>query len=266
MPDPTIFMTLRGDAPVWAVAAVHGDVDRLYDLHRGLYGRLRKGDRIIYLGNYLGRGAAARETLDQLLLFRRSLMANRGFFADDIVYLRGAQEEMWQKLLQLQFAPNPTQVLQWMIDQGVGATVASYGASVHDGLTAARQGIIALTRWTSGLRERLRACDGHNALLGTLRHAADTGSRRLLFVSAGVDVSRPLSAQGDRFWWGAAGFAELREPYGDFRRVVRGYDPSHAGPQAGTAIVSLDAGCGFGGPLVAARFDGDGEVTDAIQA
>ena len=36
----------------------------------------------------------------------------RGTFLGDIVFLRGSQEEMWQKLLELQFAPNPREVLR----------------------------------------------------------------------------------------------------------------------------------------------------------
>ena len=36
-----------------------------------------------------------------------------------VAYLRGAQEEMWAKLLQLQFATDPRQVLGWMLSHGV---------------------------------------------------------------------------------------------------------------------------------------------------
>lgn len=35
-----------------------------------------------------------------------------------------------------------------------------------------------------------------------LRHAAFTDERGLLFVHASIDPSRPLTAQGDAFWWG----------------------------------------------------------------
>ena len=41
-------------------------------------------------------------------------------FPIDIVYLRGQQEEMWHRMLQIQFAPNPKEVLPWMLQQGVG--------------------------------------------------------------------------------------------------------------------------------------------------
>lgn len=46
------------------------------------------------------------------------VLAVLAVLADDLVYLRGGQEEIWQKMLQLPFAPNPMQVLEWMLGQG----------------------------------------------------------------------------------------------------------------------------------------------------
>ena len=36
----------------------------------------------------------------------------------EIVFLRGAQEEMFSKLLQLQIAPNPVEIINWMLNMG----------------------------------------------------------------------------------------------------------------------------------------------------
>ena len=47
-----------------------------------------------------------------------------------------------------------------------------------------------------------------------------------MFVNRGVDVSRPLSAQNDCFWWGYHNFSKLEKPYGSFVKIVRGYEPS----------------------------------------
>src|SRR5690242_7169626 len=104
------FADLGHPRRIWAVGAVHGEVDRLAALHADLIRRFTPGDRLVYTGNMIGRGAAAVETLDELLSFRRALIAMPGMLASDVVYLRGSQEEMWQKLLQLQFAPNPAEV------------------------------------------------------------------------------------------------------------------------------------------------------------
>ena len=44
-----------------------------------------------------------------------------------------------------------------------------------------------------------------------------------LFVNRGVDISRPLSAQNDCFWWGYQNFSKIDKPYFSFKRIVRGY-------------------------------------------
>ena len=45
---------------------------------------------------------------------------------EDIVFLRGAQEEMFSKLLQLQIAPNPSEIIDWIFSHGVDQTLLSY--------------------------------------------------------------------------------------------------------------------------------------------
>ncbi len=255
---------------VWAVSSIHGEVEALNRLHREMIPRLQHGDRLVYLGNLIGRGPAVTATLDALLRFRSLFMARPDAFACDVVHLRGSQEEMWQKLLQLQFATDPRAVLQWMLDQGVAATLEAYGLSPTEGLREAAAGPRQLTRWTSALRQRIQEHPGHWQLLGSLRRAAYSqphgdAARGLLFVNAGLDPDRPLEAQKDSFWWGAPGFAELTRPYGGYRRVVRGFCPKHPGLQVGDFTATLDAGCGFGGPLLAACFTEEGEVVERLE-
>ncbi len=52
----------------------------------------------------------------------------------------------------------------------------------------------------------------------------------------------------------------MGRPYDGFRRVIRGADPRHSGIVIGDAMTSIDAGCGFGGPLMAGYFDPAGEL------
>lgn len=266
MSDRDKFAVLRRCRRIWTVAAIHGEAARLEALHQALEQRFQAGDRLVYLGNYLGRGPAVTRTMDGLLAFRRALIARPGVFATDVAYLRGSQEEMWQKLLQLQFAPNPREVLDWMLAQGVGATLSAYGGEASQGASCAREGALALTKWTSGLRAAMQAHPGHYLLMSALRRAAYTDDGALLFVHAGLDPGRPLSAQSDSLWWGMGGFARLAEPYGSFTKVVRGFDRSHPGIEAGNYTLTVDAGCGFGGPLVGACLDPRGEVVDLIEA
>jgi serine/threonine protein phosphatase 1 len=263
--ETNIFAALRGGGRVWAIAAVHGEHARLRAMHARLADELRPGDQLVYLGGYLGYGQQVRETVDELLLFRRAFIAQPGVEIDDIVYLRGAQEEMWQKLLQLQFAPNPAEVLQWMAGHGAAATIAAYGGSMEEALLTARDGILALTRWTGTLRQNMRAYDGHTQLMSVLKHAAYTEDGALLFTHAGLDPSRPLSAQLDAFWWGSGGFATMASPYAGFRLVVRGADRRGGGVSVGPFTATLDGGCGRGGPLTAACFATDGTLLQMLE-
>jgi hypothetical protein len=275
--DPRKFAELGRPRRIWAIGAIHGEVDRLAALHDDLGQRFQPGDRLVYLGNYGGRGPHVRATLDELLAFRRALLSIRGVIVTDLAYLRGTQEEMWQKLLQLQFAPNPGEVLGWMLAQGIDATLHAYGGDPAQGLAAARDGAVALTRWTNQLRAAQRAAPGHDALATALRRAAYTApalpppgelpfhTGPVLFVHSGIDPSRPLAAQGDSFWWGGAGFARLAEPYAGYAKLVRGFDPARGGLQVTPHTVTLDSGCGFGGRLSAGCFDASGELLELVE-
>jgi serine/threonine protein phosphatase 1 len=260
------FAPLRRAQRVWAVAAIHGESSRLASLHAALAPRFGEGDRLVYLGNYLGRGPDVLGTVDELLRFRRELIARPRMFASDIVYLRGSQEEMWQKLQQLQFAINPREVLEWMLSHGVGATLAAYGGDAQKAIHVAREGAIGIARWTNALRAGVAAHPGHQSLLSILKRAAYTDDGALLFVHAGVDASRPLAAQGDALWWGTSNFGHWQAPYEGFRLVVRGYDHAHGGMTRGPFTLTIDDRCGFGGNLVAACLNLEGEVLEWIEA
>lgn len=259
------FARIRGARRIWAVASVHGESRRLARVHDRIVERFQPGDRIVYLGNYLGYGEAVAATIDELLDFRCRILASRNAFACDVMFLRGAQEEIWQKLLQLQFAANPGEVLNWMVRAGVEATVKAYGGELRHGFAATRDGPRTITRWTSGLRTAMNAVPGHTTLFSSLRHAAFTDDNCLLFVHAGVYARRPLASQGDAFWWGGDDILELSGRFEGFRRVVRGFDRDRRGLVESEYAASVDAGCGRGGPLIAVCFDAGGAVVDRCE-
>jgi serine/threonine protein phosphatase 1 len=256
------FARLRGARRVWAIAAINGGAQRLVRLHDTISDRFQEGDRVVYLGNYVGYGDAVLATIDELLDFRRRVLGRRRGFVCDVVFLRGAQEEMWQKLLQLQFAPNPGEVLQWMVRAGMEATVRAYGGDLRQGFAATRDGPRTITRWTGSLRSAMNANLGHIALFSALHHAAFTEEQSLLFVHAAIDPSRPLAAQGDAFWWGCNDILKLSNSFEGFRRVVRGIDREERGFVERDFAVSLDGGPGR---LVAACFDARGEVLELVE-
>ncbi len=263
--DSDIYGRLVRARRVWAVGAIHGDAHRVVALHSRLAPRLAAGDRLVYLGNYLGYGPAPALTLDALILFRRLFLARRNAFLGDIVFLRGSQEEIWQKLLELQFAPDPRELLPWMLEHGVEATLVSYGIDSRQGLAACREGVLAVTRWTASIRAAIDARSGHRPFLSALRRAAFTDDGKLLFVHAGVDPSKPLDLQGDMFWWCDKDILRFTAPFAGYARVVRGIDRQHAGLVEAPYAVSIDAGCGFGGTLLAVCFAPDGTVVERIE-
>ena len=253
---------------VWAVAALNGDVPALSAMHDHLLRRVEPGDRIVYLGNYGGAGGSMVDVIDELLAFRRYLLAQPGFLASDIVYLRGARDEMWQKLLQIQFAPNPRDVLAWMMRQGIEPVLTSYGANAQEAYSATRDSSLTMTRWTNRLREAIRQRPGHEKFMTVLRRAAFTelsAGHASLFVHSGLDPDRPIGAQKDSFWWNYSGFRRLTDVYEGFTRVVRGADPEGGGVHIGDLTASLDGGAGSGGKLVAAMLDRTGTVRELIQ-
>jgi serine/threonine protein phosphatase 1 len=264
--DSEPFGRLKRARRVWAVACVHGEAQRLAALHQRLAERLLPGDRLVYLGDYLGYGADAASVVDLMLDFRRAVLAQRDMFLGDIVLLRGSQEEMWQKLLELQFAPNPREVLPWMLEHGVAQTLASYGVDAQAGVAACREGVMAITRWTGLVRAAVAARPGHRQLLGALRRAAFTDEGGVLFVNASIDPGKPLELQRDVFWWGGGDILALDAPFAGFRRVVCGYHRRRAGLVETPFAVSLDAGCGLGGVLVAACFAPDGSLVERLEA
>ena len=260
------FAELRGARRIWAVGSVHGEARRLARVHDLIGARFSAGDRLVYLGNYLGHGEDVAATIDELLDFRRRVLGRPQGFACDVIYLRGAQEEMWQKLLQLQFAPTPQELLAWMVRAGVEATVRAYGGDLRQGFAATRDGPRTITRWTGSLRAAMNAAEGHSTLFAALRHAAHTGAGGLLFVHAGIDPRRALTEQGDTFWWSASDILDLEAPFADFRRVIRGFDRDRRGLVESQFGVSVDAGAGRGGRLQVACFAADGSIVDSCEA
>ena len=245
---------------------MHGEARRLARVHDLIGARFAAGDRLVYLGNYLGYGVDVAATIDELLDFRRRVLGRAQGFACDVAYLRGAQEEMWQKLLQLQFAPTPGDLLAWMVRAGVEATVRAYGGDLRQGFAATRDGPRTITRWTSSLRAAMNAAEGHSTLFAALRHAAYTDETGLLFVHAGVDPRRALMHQGDAFWWAPVDILEMEAPFASFRRVVRGFDRDRRGIVETRFGVSVDGGAGRGGRLHAACFAADGSLVDSCEA
>jgi hypothetical protein len=132
----------------------------------------------------------------------------------------------------------------------------------------ARAGSVAITRWTNQLRLLQRMAPGHEQLFFSMKRAAyalqQPDQRRLLFVPSGFDPSRRLEDQGDALWWTTAPFRVSGRAQGLYNRIVRGFDSVNTGPVLQDAAVTLDAGCGRGGPLLCGSFTPNGTLAEIV--
>lgn len=254
---------------IWAIAAIHGDVERLATLHDHLASRFSVRDRLVYLGNYLGAESQTnKETMDELLAFRSALLCRSGLEPSDIVYVRGPAEEAWQRLLRLQFAPVPSQALERALASGVEAYLRIYGISVNDTKSVARAGSMAITRWTNQIRALQRNTAGHEAMMCVMRRAAYTAQpidqKRLLFVPAGFDATRALEDQAEALWWTSVPFRVTGRAQNSYSRIVRGFNSVNNGATLDEPAITLDGGCGRGGPLICGCFTPAGKLVELI--
>ena len=257
---------LRNAKRIWSVGAIHGDLAALQKIHKGLVSKFRRGDKIVYLGNYFGNSDQNKETFDELLMTRRRIMSlPEVFMPEDFVYLRGAREEMFFKLLQLQYAPNPVEVMDWLLGHGIAHTLKAYGEDEYAARSIVRQGTVALTKWTNGIRRKIQLCAGHVELTNCLKRACMTDDGNLLFVHASIDPSRPLTMQKDQFWWDNGQFNSLTQNFSEFVKVIRGYDHANKGINLNNDYTAtIDGGCGRGGKLHTICFDLNGQLVDEI--
>ena len=268
------FTNLGHPNRIWAVSAIHGELEKLQAMHEKIYEHFAPGDRLVYTGNYFcGKSARPMETMEELLAFRRAILAKPGVLAEDVVYLRGIQEELWRTLLQLQMSLNARQAVEWVSNNHpeLDGLLRIYGSSLEDAGRVSREGIMNITRWSLQMQNNVRLHAGHEKFFTVLRRAAFTENRHsndnnILFVHAGIDTQKPLLEQEDQFWWASKNFNLLETPVQPFRAVIRGYDPEQGGVHIGKFSLSLDGGCGHGGKLICARLSNTGDVLEMIAA
>ena len=217
------FQEFKNTDRIWAVGSLHSSIESFQSIKKYILFNFKQGDKLIFLGNLIGFRDKSKEIISEVLSLRFDLMAKFKLNHEDIVFLRGAQEEMFSKLLQLQIAPNPSEIIEWIFSHGVDQTLISYNFDPEQFRIIASQGTIQINKLTSKLNQQISKTSGHKEFFSNLKHAAYSESKEVLFVNRGVDLSRPLSAQNDCFWWGYQNFSLINKPYNTFKRIVRGY-------------------------------------------
>jgi len=260
------FIEIKNCNRIWAIGSIHGNLAGVKKIHEHILKQFNREDKLIYLGNVIGVGENSSKTISEIINFRLKLMATFKLDSNDIIFLRGAQEEMWSKLLELQISPNPREILLWMFEHGVDKTLISYNIDEKEILEISELGTILVSKYTTKIKNLIDSFKGHNEYYSNLFHAAFPETKKILFVNRGVDISRPLSAQNDCFWWGYHGISTIKNPYYTFKRIVRGYDPKKLGPKYDSIVCSLYKGSGFGDLVIAGLFEKSGEILDLFEA
>jgi hypothetical protein len=261
------FIALGQPARIWAIGCIYGDAARLALLHDHLLDHVMPGDRVVYLGGYasMTQGLAA---VDEILLFRRTLLMLPGMEASDFVYLRGRTEEAWQRLFRIPFAREPERELERLFDDGADLYLTGYGMTIAEAQGIVRSGVPTMTRWTGKLRQHVRQFPGHEQLSTTMRRAAHTSSpggtpRGVLLVPGGFDPAKTLGEQGEALWSGVHGFGKIINECQGFGRIVRGFDPAGLGLDLRKVTLTLDSKEGRGA-LLAACLDAQGKILDVL--
>ena len=153
MDNTSNFVEFKKFNKIWAVGSIHSNLNSFNSIKKYILNNFKSEDKLIFLGNIIGLGDSSKETLSSVIDLRFKLMSKFKLKPESVVFLRGAQEEMFSKLLQLQLAPNPFEIVEWLFEHGVNKTIKSYGFSEDDVKNIASSGTIKISKWTSKLKK-----------------------------------------------------------------------------------------------------------------
>ena len=84
---------------IWAIGSIHSNLHSFEKIKNHILKNFSKNDKIIFLGNIIGVGEFAKETLSSVIDMRLKIMSKFLLNSKDIIFLRGAQEEMFLKVI-----------------------------------------------------------------------------------------------------------------------------------------------------------------------
>jgi serine/threonine protein phosphatase 1 len=227
----------------YAIGDVHGCVDLLAAMLNAIEERAKNEQNeagppiVVFLGDYVDRGANSAGVLDLLLSARPSNCERR--------YLRGNHEQAM-----ISFMDNPVANKRWVL-LGGAETMMSYGIT-PPGLASASD-----EDWAgaaAALKDKVPPV--HLEFLAGLERYIELGG--YVFVHAGVDSGIALADQPDEvLYWSRAQFIADKRPFSHV--VVHGHTPTQR-PFRDKRRIGVDTGAYASGTLTAARFEGE-EVT-----
>lgn len=224
-------------APIYAIGDIHGQLGQLETALSRIERDGGPDSQIVFLGDYIDRGAHSREVIDLLV---EGLATGRNW-----VPLLGNHDRMFAMFME-DYPRHDSQFLvgyHWL-DQRIGGmeTLRSYGVEVSDGDRLYQVHQRARAAVPSNHVEFLRNC--------SYFHQRD----ELLFVHAGIRPGVQLEDQSkdDLIWIRGEFLNETNEhPW----LVVHGHTPVRKAEHWGNRI-NLDSGAGVGRAITAAVFEG----------
>ena len=172
------FIEFKKCERIWAIGSIHGNLHGIRNIHKYISDKFIQNDKLIYLGNVIGVGESSTKVINEINKFRLFLMAKYTMDPESIIFLRGAQEEMLSKLLELQTSPNPQQILLWMFSHGVDKTLLSYDLDSKEILKISDMNTFMISRWTTKLKNQISLFSGHNEYYANLSHAAFADTKK----------------------------------------------------------------------------------------
>ena len=184
-------------ARVIALGDIHGCFDKLMSLWKKL--KVTDNDLVIFLGDYIDRGAQVAETLKWILEQSKK---------ENFIFLRGNHEQMLLDVFQ-----NRMDKLTWLFNGGQ-ATLRALSKLKSEDKTFIERFITFL--------ENL-----------PLSYSIEIGERTFFFVHAGVDSRTPLDEQREYFLLWAR--AEFFDTYDGEAVIISGHSPVQAFKKFGVA-------------------------------
>jgi serine/threonine protein phosphatase 1 len=233
--DPSRKPRLPDGLRIYAVSDVHGCANLLQNVFAAIDHHLARAPPAraihVFLGDYIDRGPASRETID--LLVERSLK-------HETIFLKGNHESFLLEVLQ-----DPERLEAWK-DYGGFQTLMSYG--LIPSLKPDREERMHLVR---SLREVMP--HHHQQFFSGLRTCLTCGD--FFFTHAGVRPGIPLRQQREEdLLWIREDFLQSNENFGKF--IVHGHTPV-AKPDIRPHRINIDTGAYATGILTLLLVEGD---------
>jgi serine/threonine protein phosphatase 1 len=220
---------------IYAVSDIHGCADLLRNVFAAIDLHLARSEPVralhVFLGDYIDRGPASRETID--LLIERSLR-------HESIFLKGNHEAFMFEVLR-----DPSRLLSWK-EYGGFQTLLSYGLTPPMSPNKDQQDEIA---------QALMQCmpKHHRYFYNTLRTSFSYGD--FFFAHAGVKPGVPLRQQREEdLLWIRDEFLQSEADFGHY--VVHGHTPV-AKPEIRPNRINIDTGAYATGILTLLTIQGE---------